>query len=312
MVEKTCLFVPETGNRSRINCDQYHFPHCLHTNTAMARHVTLSNEIQPAMQRAVGVGRLSVKQLDGRTRIDRLYQEGCARIRIPKTYHGTALEAVIINTSGGVTGGDRMAWSFEAGQNTHLMVTTQASEKIYKSSAGLAANTVTLKAEQGARLAWLPQESIVFDCAGFSRTITADLAEGAEALFLEPIVLGRRSMGERVESADLRDRWRISQGGQLIHAEDFRLNGEIASILSQQAVTAGQTAFATLLFVSPRADGFLNEARQLIGPNGGISCWNGKLLARVMAEDSFQLRKILLPLVTLMNFEADLPKVWSL
>lgn len=264
------------------------------------------------MQRAVGVGRLSVQQLDGRTRIKRLYQEGCAKIRVPKTYHGTALEAVIINTSGGVTGGDRMNWSFEAGQNTHLMLTTQACEKIYKSSGGVAQNTVTLKADKAARLAWLPQETIVFNRAGFSRTITADLAEEAEALFLEPIVLGRRSMGEHVLSADLRDRWRISQNGQLIHAEDFRLGGDIASILSQRAVTGGQTAIATLLFVSPRADGFLNEARKLIGPNGGVSCWNGKLLARVMADDSFQLRKTLLPLVHLMNFQAELPKVWSL
>ncbi|MCL4160242.1 UNVERIFIED_CONTAM: hypothetical protein GTU68_055139 [Idotea baltica] len=205
-----------------------------------------------------------------------------------------------------------MSWSFEAGLNTHLMVTTQACEKIYKSSGGVAANTVTLKADQGARLAWLPQESIVFDRAGFSRNITADLAQDAEALFLEPIILGRRSMGESVETANLRDRWRISQNGQLIHAEDFCLTGEIAAILPQLAITGGQTAFATLLFVSPSAEGFLDDARQLIGPNGGVSCWNGKLLARVMAEDSFQLRKILLPLVTLMNFRADLPKVWSL
>lgn len=274
--------------------------------------MTLSKEAAPAMQRAVGVGRLSVRQLDGRTRINRLYQEGCAKIRIPKTYHGTALEAVMINTSGGVTGGDRMNWSFEAGKNTHLMLTTQACEKIYKSSGGVAANTVTLKAEKEARLAWLPQETIVFDRAGFSRTITADLADDAEALFLEPIILGRRSMGEHIKSADLRDRWRISQNGQLIHAEDFCLNGEITSILPQRAVTGGQTAFATLLFISPRSEGFLDDARQLIGPNGGVSCWNGKLLARVKAEDSFQLRKILLPLVTLMNFGADLPKVWSL
>lgn len=312
MAGETCLIGIRKSTGSRTNCDQYHFLHCVHTVAALAEPVTVSSAAVPAMQRAVGVGRLSVKQRDGRTRINRLYQEGCAKIRIPKTYHGTALEAVLINSSGGVTGGDRMNWSFEAGSDTHLMLTTQASEKIYKSSGGVAVNTVTLKADRAARLAWLPQETIVFNRAGFARTITADLADDAEALFLEPIILGRRSMGEHVLSADLRDTWRISQGGQLIHAEDFRLSGDIASILSQRAVTGGLTAFATLLFVSPRADGFLNEARQLIGKNGGLSCWNGKLLARVMAEDSFQLRKILLPLVALMNFEADLPKVWSL
>lgn len=278
----------------------------------MVLPVNVPVEILPAMQRAVGKGRLSVKQLDGRTRINRLYQEGCAKIRLPKSYHGTALEAVMINTSGGVTGGDRMQWSFAAAKNTHLMLTTQACEKVYKSSGGVAASKVTLNAGAGARLAWLPQETIVFDQAGFSRSITADIATDAEALFLEPIVLGRRSMGEVVKSANLRDRWRISQAGQLIHAEDFCIEGPIAKIVSERAVTAGKTAFATLLFVSPHADRFLNETRQLIGANGGVSCWNGKLLARVIAEDSFELRKILLPVASLMNFGADLPKVWSL
>lgn len=218
----------------------------------------------------------------------------------------------MINSSGGVTGGDRMNWSFEAGANSHLMLTTQACEKVYKSSGGVAASTVALKAGRAARLAWLPQETIVFDRAGFSRSITADLAEDAEALFLEPVILGRRSMGEHVKSADIRDRWRISQNGKLVHAEDFRLNGDIASLLARKPVTGGLTAFATLLFISPSAEGFLDEARHLIGVNGGVSCWNGKLLARVMAEDSFQLRKTLLPLVALMNFQADLPKVWSI
>lgn len=266
----------------------------------------------PKMQRSVGVGRLSVSQLDGRTRLNRLYQEGCAKIRIPKTYHGTALEAVIINTSGGVTGGDRMSWTFEAGPQTHLMLTTQACEKVYKSSGGLAHNNVELSAASGARLAWLPQETILFNRSGFSRQITANLAPDAEALFLEPIVFGRRSMGETVEDAELHDRWRISQNGTLIHAEDFRVSGEVSKILQHRSVTHGQTAFATLLFVSPRAEGYLEAARTLVGQQGGVSHWNGKLLARIVAEDSFTLRKTLLPLVSLMNFGAELPKVWSL
>ena len=130
--------------------------------------MSLAPEAVPPLQRAVGVGRLSVRQLDGRTRLNRLYQEGCAKIRIPKTYHGTALEAVVINTSGGVTGGDRMNWRFDAGPGTHLMLTTQACEKVYKSSGGVAENTIALSVEAGARLAWLPQETILFERAGLS------------------------------------------------------------------------------------------------------------------------------------------------
>ena len=58
----------------------------------------------PAMQRSHGAGALAVKASAGATRIDRLHQAGNAKIRVPKTY-GAALEAVLINTSGGITGG---------------------------------------------------------------------------------------------------------------------------------------------------------------------------------------------------------------
>ncbi|PCJ85381.1 MAG: urease accessory protein [Hyphomicrobiales bacterium] len=268
--------------------------------------------LTPNMQRSRGHGRLSVRQLDGRTRLDRLFQEGCAKIRIPKTYHGSALEAVMINTSGGLTGGDHMRWEFEAGAGTHLMLTTQACEKVYKASAGVAQTDVTLIAGPKSRLSWVPQETILFNRCAFARSIEADIAEDAEALFLEPMIFGRRSMGEVVTSAQIHDRWRIRQAGQLIHGEEFRMGPNVHELLQQSAVANGAAAMATLLFISPRAEGFLERARELIGPNGGVSHWNGKLLARVLAVDGFTLRKTLLPLVQLMNFEAALPKVWSL
>ena len=62
---------------------------------------------------------------DGRTRLDALHQKANAKIRIPKAY-GTALEAVLINTAGGLTGGDRLDWSAAAGAGTHLAIATQA------------------------------------------------------------------------------------------------------------------------------------------------------------------------------------------
>ncbi len=271
-----------------------------------------SQALSPKMQRSRGRGRLSVHQLDGRTRLNRLYQDGCAKIRIPKTYHGTALEAVMINTSGGITGGDKMSWEFEAGAHTHLMLTTQACEKIYKSSGGVAQTDVSLTAGSKSRLAWLPQESILFDTSSFARNIRADLAQDAEALFLEPVIFGRRSMGEVLNRAEFHDSWRIHQSGKLIHAEEFGIGPNVHELLQQNAVAQGMTAMATLLFVSVRAEGFLDAVRAAIGPNGGVSCWNGKLLARVVAKDGFTLRKTLLPLVHMMNFEAELPKVWAL
>ena len=106
----------------------------------------------PRLQRAEGEGRVTIKARDGLSVLDTLYQYGCGKIRIPKAY-GNWLEAVLINTSGGLTGGDRMAWSATAAANTHLAITTQACERIYRSTGGAARVTTTLSVEPGARLA---------------------------------------------------------------------------------------------------------------------------------------------------------------
>ena len=135
-------------------------------------------------QRVSARARLVVAQRDGRTRLSRLYQEGSASIRLLPNA-GDPLEAVLINTAGGLTGGDRIRWSVDVGAGAAAAVTTQAYEKIYRANAGRAEAHCSLRVGSGARLAWLPQETIVFDRASFSRRLDADLDEGARALFVE-------------------------------------------------------------------------------------------------------------------------------
>ncbi len=240
--------------------------------------------------------------------MDRLYQQGCAKILIPNTRD---MEAVIINTSGGMTGGDRLDWRFESGARTELTVTSQACERVYAASGGVAQTKVELVLEAGSRLAWLPQETILFDQGALQRTVTVRMADDAQLLMVEPVILGRQAMGEVVQAGNLQDRWRIHKGNRLLHAEDFRLQGRIDKILADQAATGGATAAATLLLISPRGEGLLEEARAIIGTQGGASFWNGKLLARLVAKDSYTLRKTLVPLIKLLNHRATLPKVWS-
>ena len=62
-----------------------------------------------ASQRVTGEGALDVRLGVGRTRVERLYQQGAAKIRLPRS-EADPLEAVLINTAGGLTGGDRIAW----------------------------------------------------------------------------------------------------------------------------------------------------------------------------------------------------------
>ena len=268
-----------------------------------------------AAERVSARGEIGVAVKAGRTRIERLYQEGAAKIRMPKG-EADPLEAVLINTAGGLTGGDRLDWAVAVGEGASAMVTTQACEKVYRASSGTAEVGCRLSVAAGGRLAWLPQETIVFDNSAFRRRIDLDLAPDAEALIIEATVFGRQAMGERVRHARFSDRWRVRRAGRLIHAEDFAAGPEIGSQLATGAALGWAVAFATVLLFSDCAATRLEAARAIIDDAGGASAWevagSGKLLARLVAGDGYTLRRRLIPLVELLNEQAGLPKVWTL
>ncbi len=270
---------------------------------------------QPLLQRVDARASLEIWRRDGRSRVRRLYQEGAAKIRMPAVATDP-FEAVLMNTAGGLTGGDRLKWDIALEAGTAATVTTQACEKIYRADAGRSEVACALRVGGGARLAWLPQETILFDRSAFARTLDVDLSPGASALIVEATLFGRLARGELVESGAFRDRWRVRRQGRLIHADDVSLGPGIAGMLGRNAVAAGAAAMATVLAIGDRAEQNLDAVRDIVGDAGGASFWQvagtGKLLARLVAGDGYALRKRLVPLVELLNGRAGLPKVWSL
>lgn len=264
----------------------------------------------PALQRARGAGRIAVDVADGRTRLGRLYQDGCGKIRLPRDAHAKGLEAVLINSSGGLTGGDRMTWSAEVGAGARLTLCTQACEKVYRARDGVAEQRVSLALGDGASLDWLPQETILFDGGHLSRRLDAELGEGARLLAVEAVVLGRTAMDETVRSGRLHDRWRIRREGRLVFADDLRLDGSIAQIAARAPILAGRRAFASLLLVADDAARFLAPVRAALGGLGGASAFEGKLFARLAAPDGFTLREALLPALEVLRDGRPLPRVW--
>lgn len=266
-------------------------------------------------QRVKANGILAVSHDEGRTRLRRLYQDGAAKIRFPATA-GDPLEAILINTAGGLTGGDRVAWEAEIGAGASVVITTQASEKIYRAGEGRSEVDVRLSVGTNGRLCWLPQESIMFDRADFFRRLDVTLEPGAEILIAEATVFGRGAMGEVVRQGRFRDRWRVSLGERLVHAEDFAIGPNVDEFLRHKSVLNGAVAAATVLLVSENAESLLDPARGIVGDQGGASFWRvggtGKLLARLYAGDGYDLRKRLMPLLALLNGQAGLPKAWSL
>ncbi|WP_310620503.1 urease accessory protein UreD [Flexibacterium corallicola] len=269
------------------------------------------------MQRTYGNGRASFKwdERSGISRLDGLYQEGAAKIRFPRVY-GERAEAVLINTSGGITGGDALHWQLEAGDNTCVDVTTQACEKLYKSNGGVATVSTVLKVGEGADLHWLPQETIAYNNSALKRELSVYMHPSARFLAVEAFLLGRQAMGETVEQGSLKDRWRIFKGERLIHGEDLDLGGAIYESSGKAAVLDGARAFASVLYVGPEDDEQMETLLSSIKPKApdlsfGVSVFNGKTTARLAAADGISLRRSLVPFLQAMRGGTPLPKLWN-
>jgi len=266
------------------------------------------------LQRVNGQARIRFKQTEGRTRLADLYQAGSSKIRFPKVYDAPAT-AVVINTAGGLTGGDRLSLEVAAGAGTHAIVTSQTAERAYRSVQGSAEVTGRFELEAGAFLEWLPQETILFEASGLRRSITADLAARARLLMIETVVLGRKAMGERVGSVLFRDSWRIRREGRLVFADDVRLDGDPSECLGGSATGRNGLAVATMVDCCPDAGDRLAGARSLLEDladphtHAAASAWNGLLLARFVSEDGNRLRSILTRFLTGYR-GAELPRVW--
>lgn len=265
-----------------------------------------------AGNRAIGRIELSVAAAaGGRSRRHRLREEGSLRVRFPNVVPGGALEAVIVNTAGGMTGGDRFELDVAVGASARLTVSTAAAEKIYRSLGPDTAVNVRLFAGAGAALAWLPQETILFDRTRLRRTVEADVARNAQFVIAEMLVFGRSAMGETVASGHLFDRWRIRAGGALVFAEGLRLDGAIAENLAQRATADGGCAIASALkFPSTEADiAAVREREHDFAGEVGVSAFNGLALARLVAADSAALRRDLIGVLTALGI-TPLPRLW--
>lgn len=260
--------------------------------------------------RAIGALALSSKKRDSASCIDSFRASGSARAVFPRSAEG--LEAVVVNTSGGLTGGDRFRIGARAGAGSHLILTTQAAERAYRSASGLARVSTHLEVEPGASLFWLPQELIVFDGAALTRKLEVTLAEGAELLLVEPVIFGRALMGEVVQEAIFRDRVTITRAGRPLYSDAISLTGDIPARLSYAATARGMTAMASVVLVRSSAEGLLTTARSLLPEAAGASLLAPDMLViRLLAQDGYLLRAALCPLLEALS-GADLPKSWRL
>src|SRR5690606_32555081 len=170
----------------------------------------------------------------------------------------------------------------------------------------------SLTIAEGARLDWLPQETILFEGAGLERRLDVDMADDATFLGLEAVILGREAHGEDAVSAYLRDDWRVRRGGVLLHAEASRLDAGCLVARNNIALLDGARAYATLCYVAADAARHIAPVKALLADHAtaGASLIGDKLTMRALANSGYQLRKIITPVIARLG--GAVPKLWSL
>ena len=283
------------------------------------------------LQRAVGELRVAVKRSGPETVLDELRQAGCLKARFPRRLVPGWMDIVMLNTGGGVAGGDRLDLSIEVGAGAQATIAAQAAERFYRARAGEAPSKVRthLTVEAGAALEWLPQETILFDQSAVDRRLKVDLAADARFLGVETIVFGRTAMGELVRQGWLRDLIRVRRDGDLLLHDAIRIDGDIDATLQRAAVAAGAKVVATIVYVAPDTAEKLVVLRSTVlstpqpsrppprpclpthePTEAAATLRNGMLIARVLGPNSASVRRTVIAVLAVLRENRPLPRVW--
>ena len=271
------------------------------------------------LQRSEGLARLVLTGSARGTRIVDLFERCPIRIMFPGIRGAPVEEAVVVNTAGGIAGGDRLESSVTVLAHASVTVTSQAAERVYRALSEPALIDTRLKLCQTAKLAWLPQETIVFNGGRIRRNTDIEMAAGAELLALEWLVLGRAAHGEEMVCGQISDGWQVKVDGRLIWADRFRVVDEVFPRLRSPALLGDFRAIGTLIYFGPDVEARVQFLRDL-APQLPCHCVTtavsglviARLAARAAAELKAGLREILLQLErTWAQAPFRIPKMWS-
>ncbi len=259
---------------------------------------------------------------DGVTRLADLYQSDPCRVLLPRPGAGEPATGVIVTTSGGVVGGDRLRFAATSAPGAVCSVTSQAAEKIYRSAGQDSRIGIELRAESDAALEWMPQETILFDGARLRRTTDIGVAGGARLIAGDMIVLGRLAHGERFRHGFLHDGWRVRRDGRLLWADGLRLDHAIGQTLGRPSAFDCAAALATLIYVATDAASRMAVARtwleRLPGEvRAGVTCLGDVLLIRMLGRDPLAVRRCFGGVWSKLRaetfgFPARLPRIWDI
>jgi urease accessory protein len=223
------------------------------------------------------LGRLSLEleKTEHGTQLARSQHEGPLRIqRVLKPEGADCPHLYLLHPPGGVVGGDRLETRVSLGAGAHVLLTTPAAQKLYRSQGARAeiSNHLTLGA--GARLEWLPSETLAFPSAQATIQTRVDLAEGAAFMGWDVACYGMPARGETFTSGRVLTRFEIYRTGTPLAIESLDV-GPGGQLLTAPFALRAQPVVATLYVVPAQGaiePATVDEVRDALGAPGRNVC----------------------------------------
>lgn len=246
--------------------------------------------------------------------LQRLYPEG------PGICHH-----VLVHPPGGMVGGDELEIDVRLDAATHALVTTPGATRYYRSSGALASQRALLQVAAGARLEWLPLETIAYRGCRAGNSVRLQLAPQAEAMGWDVLALGLPAAGEPFDAGSYSQHLEVAgvwQERALIAADDHRL-------LDSPLGLAGHRVLATMWWAGgeapapARRQALLDSGREVLATSplqrsaGVTAPQPGVVLLRLLADSVEPALQCLMAVRAAWRREAwglaaEPPRIWRL
>jgi urease accessory protein len=180
---------------------------------------------------APGSGSLAVVRRSTRSVVTRAIATSPLRLLTPRN-HGPAAWVYSSTYGGGLVGGDAICLDVSIASGATMMLSTQASTKIYRSTAGTSSH-LDATISSGGLLAILPDPVVCFASSAHRQEQRIRLESDATLIVVDWLSSGRRAAGERWRFDRYSSRLEVHRNGSLMILDALHLDRRDGSLESR-------------------------------------------------------------------------------
>jgi urease accessory protein len=181
--------------------------------------------IAPARVGRDGALRLGFERRGAATVLARCRSTLPLQVLAPVALDDAAAVVALLNPTGGVLGGDRLAIDVDIGPGAHACLTTPSATRIYRAAAEPAEQRVRLTLGPGAVAEWVPDHTIPSAGAALRQTLEIEAGDGAILVAIDAFAAGRVARGEAWRFALLDSTLTVRDDRGLVLHDRFVLRG---------------------------------------------------------------------------------------